>query len=109
MKMHELIGLKILDIDINDSKEKVKFTTDKGKVVYTVWGAYGREAWISSTEDLHNLFNREVLKVTGDDYDVTLWTEKGTATFSCRAEWGYEAGFSCTKNETKEDDDEDWY
>jgi hypothetical protein len=90
--MNEINGKIVNSLSVNGNE--ITFYTNEGKYVYRAVAAYGREAMIQHMENTHVLINRKIRNVTGSSWNPVLWTNHGSAEFSVRDEWGYEAWFN---------------
>jgi hypothetical protein len=61
--MKELIGHKILDIEVGDNEISLRFTTDKNTIIYNACGDCCSESWFGEIISLDNLINHTIAQV----------------------------------------------
>ncbi len=50
MALEEIIGKKIIDIELSDDKSTIYFFTENEKIIYATFGDCCSESWIESTD-----------------------------------------------------------
>ncbi len=87
-KMKELIGSKVLDVEVSDDEYYLKFTTDKGIFTYLADGDCCSESWFSEILNLDFLVGHTV-----SDVEEVVLPEYGQNDGHCRQESDIFYGF----------------
>jgi hypothetical protein len=122
--MKELVGLKILDVEIGGQEGFLRFITDIVPVVYSTYGDCCSETWFSEIMRIDNLINHTVSEVKElylpqyqDDkgrqevdriYGFSIATEAGHATIVFRNSSNGYYGGSCDLDQGRSKTVTDW-
>lgn len=75
LELADLVGRKILSVQMTPDKSDVRFVTTTGNLDYYCYGDCCSESWVNHVNDIHNLIGATVTRVEEIDFHSLLGIE----------------------------------